>query len=358
MNRPTAARWHRLVALPILLLTSALAHAEAAPVVLGTVERGPRIEEIALNGTVTALRNAELSVSVEGLVTRLAVDTGDRVATGDELLVLDTELARLEGERARAETREAERRLTEAERLLAEGRSARGGRAIAATEVERRASEVAVAEAVLARARAAEQLQAARIARHTLRAPFGGVVAARHVDPGEWVQPGTAAFALVDTDALRLDFQAPQRAAALLGANSELLVELPDGATRPVAIATWLPVSNERARTFLLRAQAPAGNGLAPGMAVRASLRLLRDGEALSVPRDAVNRHPDGRVTVWVAEPGDRPELFKVREQRIEVVGQTGARAYITNGLAGGERIVVRGNEALRPGAQVRATGD
>lgn len=357
---PPSARaaWRPFPVFWLFALAAALAHAQSPRVVLGGVERGPMVEEIPLNGTIVALRRAELSVSVEGLVTDLTVDTGERVLAGATLLKLDDELAVLEGKRAQAETREAERRLAEARRVLQEARSTRGGRVIAATEVERRASDVAVAEAVLARTRATEQFQAARIARHTLSAPFAGVVAARHVDIGEWVAPGTAAFALIDTDALRIDFQVPQRAAVLLDKDSTLALESRDGTSRTLEIATWLPVTDERARTFLLRAKPPAGSQLSPGMAVKATLRLLRAAESLSIPRDALTRHPDGRVTVWVAETAPDSGAVTVREQRIDLAGTSGDRAYVADGLSGDERIVVRGNEGLRPGSRVRTGED
>ncbi|MDX5446166.1 MAG: hypothetical protein LPJ87_08925, partial [Zoogloeaceae bacterium] len=116
-------RWRlaigRHIGLWAFALIAATASAQSPRVVLGEVERGPLVEEIALNGTVTARRNVEVSVSIGGLVRERAVDVGSRVARGDLLLRLDDELARLEHDRTSAEVREAEKRLAEAQRLLA-----------------------------------------------------------------------------------------------------------------------------------------------------------------------------------------------------------------------------------------------
>lgn len=355
MLSDTRRRW--FLAFGALALVATLAHAERAPVELGEVERGPLVEEIALNGTVTALRHVELSVSIGGLVRERTVDIGARIAQGDLLLRLDDELALLEYDRAMAEMREGERRLSETRRLLEQSRTMGGGRVIPATEQERRASEVDIAEAALARVKASERLQQAMVRRHALYAPFDGIVSARSVDAGQWVEPGDAVFTLVDTEHLLLDFQVPQHALALLDPNARLTIQLPSLGTRPAPISTWLPVTDPLARTFLLRAEAPEGARLLPGMAVSATLRLVRDEQALSVTRDAINRHPDGRVTVWVAEPAGEQGILTVREQHVRVSGSTGERIFVSEGLTGGERIVTRGNESLRNGAQVTMAG-
>lgn len=335
-----------------LLCTNAAA--ERPRVALAEVERTPFIEEIALNGTVTALQRSHVSVAVSGLVLERHVDTGDRVERGDLLLRLDDELARLERDRAAAEAHEAASRLAEARRVAEEARSVRGGRSIAATEVSRRESEAGIAEAALARYRAAEQLEAARLQRHRIVAPISGIVSERAVETGQWVEPGVPVFTLVNPDALLIDFQVPQQAMATLDDASELILEGPDGTSGKAAeIASWLPVTDPSARTFLLRAKPPAEFLLVPGMAVSATLRLVRRDEALAVSRDAVNRYPEGRTTVWIAEPAEDAGAFTVREQRIAIIGTAGDQVFVGEGLSGSERVVSRGNESLRDGAEV-----
>lgn len=347
----------RAISVWALACIAMAAHAQSPRVVLADVERGPLIEEIALNGTVAARRNVDISVSISGLVDERLVDVGTQVKQGDLLLRLDDELARLEHERTAAEVREAERRLLEAERLLEQADSAGGGRVITATEQARRTSEVGIAEAAVGRAHAAERLQAARLRRHALYAPFDGIISARLADAGQWVEPGDAAFTLVDTTNLLIDFQVPQQAFPLLGPETTLWVDLPGVGKQPAAVETWLPIADVQARTFLLRARPPEGARLVPGMAVSAALSLLRDPAALSVARDAINRYPDGRITVWVAEPTDDSGLHRVREQQVQIAGASGDKVFVSDGLNGGERIVTRGNEALRDDLEVRTTG-
>ncbi len=322
---------------------------------LEPVETSDIISEVSLNGTVNALRTSRLSTAVAGLVEEVRVETGDRVAGGDLLIGLDDEQAEFELESARAEASEARARLEEAQRRLAEARSVGAGRNIAATEVSARESEVAATEAALARLRAEEKRRQVVLARHRIEAPFDGVVSNRASDLGEWVTPGDELLTLVDITNLRLDFRVPQDYYQRITDDSELLLQA-KGANQklvPVTIESLVPVSDTQARTFLLRATGPEDLGVLPGMAVQATLRVSTGEQGFTVSRDAINRYPDGRVTVWIAEPADE-DLYEVREKRVELGSGFDNRMEILSGLQGDEQVVVRGNESLEDGARVR----
>ncbi|WP_323127303.1 efflux RND transporter periplasmic adaptor subunit [Marinobacter sp. JSM 1782161] len=337
----------------LLLLASSAARAQEPPGVgLAAVENAPIIDEVRLNGTVSALSRSSLSTSVAGLVQTVHVDVGDRVAQGDRLIQLDDELERHTLESARAETQAARARLQEARRRFSEARSVGAGRNIAQTEVSARESEVATAEAELARLTAGQARQAALVDRHRLAAPYAGVISARSSDLGEWVSPGDDLLTLVDIDHLRLDFQVPQEYYPKLDDRAELLVNGVPGAPVVAPIATVVPVSDPQVRTFLLRARVPDDLSLLPGMSVSALLRVDAGEQGFTVPRDAINRYPEGRTTVWIAEP-DGDGAFRVREQRVAIGTGFADRVVIRDGLAGDERVVARGNEGLSDGMRV-----
>jgi RND family efflux transporter MFP subunit len=332
------------------------AQAQGRPgVELEQVETSDIISEVSLNGTVNALRTSRLSTAVAGLVEDVRVETGNRVARGDLLVALDDEQAEFELESARAESSEARARLQEAQRRLAEARSVGAGRNIAATEVSARESEVAATEATLARLRAEERRRQVVLDRHRIEAPFDGVVSDRISDLGEWVTPGDEMLTLVDTTNLRLDFRVPQNYYQRISDDSELWVQVGGASQKSVKamIESLVPVSDPRARTFLMRATGPEKLDVLPGMAVQATLRVSTGEKGLTVSRDAINRYPDGRVTVWIAEPTDE-DLYEVREKRVEVGSGFDNRMEIISGLEGTELVVIRGNESLEDGARVR----
>lgn len=339
--------------LALLWLWSPGAAAQELPgVQLETVGSGTILQEVTLNGTVTALRTSAISASVSGLLDQVQVETGDRVARDDVLVALDDELARWELEAARADTQQARTRLDEAERRLSEARSVGAGRNIAATEVSARESEVAASRAALARLEAAQRQVAVRLDRHRVTAPFDGVVSERARDIGEWVTPGDQLLTLVDTDNLRADFQVPQEFYARIDDSSRLLIHGEDGRSQ-ATIDVLVPVNDPRARTFLLRAIKPEAVRLLPGMAVQATLQVTTGEQGLTVSRDAINRYPEGRVTVWLAEQTDG-DTWTVREKRVYLGAGFDGQVEVTRGLEQGQQVVVRGNESLTEGMEVR----
>jgi len=112
-------------------------------------------------------------------------------------------------------------------------------------------------------------------------------------------------------------------------------------------------VNDAEARTFLIRADEPQDLDLLPGTALSATLRLLQGEDGLSIPRDAVNRYPEGRTTVWVAEE-DGDEAYTVTEKRVRISASYDDRVVISEGLQEGERVVTRGNESLEQDMRVK----
>ncbi|QIB50256.1 efflux RND transporter periplasmic adaptor subunit [Pseudomonas sp. OIL-1] len=310
------------------------------------------VAEVPLNGTVNPMRSSGLSTSVAGLLDQVSVEPGTRVAAGDLLMRLDDEQAALQLEQAAAAAEESRVALIEARRRMTEAQSVGAGRNIAATEISARESVAASAAATLKRLEAESRSRQVSLQRHRIEAPFDGVVSQRLRDLGEWVTPGDELLRLVDIKNLRLDFQVPQAHYARINERTRLQIEH-QGESLKATIETLVPVTDSVARTFLLRARAPTAVKLLPGMAVQATLRLSTGKQGLTVPRDAVNRYPEGRVTVWLAEPHEESGVFTVTEKRVELGTAFEGQIEVTHGLQGGERVVTHGNESLSEGIQV-----
>ena len=343
LQRPLRA----LSATSLLLAFTALAQQEGPVVLVSVAEQSAWYEEVSLSGSVVSPRTAELSTEVSGLVDSVQVELGDRVRAGDVILRLNDELETLSLAAAQASTEKARHELEDAERRLAEARRLGQNQSVSVTESL--VAEVRIDTAELRRAQAEQQRQAAQIERHQLSAPFAGLVSRKHVERGEWIQPGQTVVELVALDNLVIDFQAPQSVYARLERSARLTVSLDafPGQSFAGRIATLVPVTDPVSRTFLLRvALLESDLRLAPGMSASALLRIEGDSSGIVVPRDALIRHPDGRVTVWIAEQDG--DSTRVREQRVSTGPGFDGQVAITSGLAAGARVVVRGNESLR----------
>lgn len=311
-------------------------------------------EELRLTGTLTAERSAQLSPRVDGLVARVRVDAGDRVKAGAALLDLDSSIAALALSRTKAGTAEARARSDEADRLVAEARRLVAEKHLPQTELARREADAKLATAALAASQAAEREQAEVLKRHTVPAPFAGVVARRLTDVGEWVARGTPVIDLVATDRVRLDVQAPQERFREIREDAVVRVfaDSIGGESMPGRIVARVPVSDPASRTFLVRILIDsAANRLLPGTSATAVIGLPGSQKALVIPRDALLPYPDGSHSVFVVRDGSGGATAVERPVKL---GRGGEQVEILQGIEPGDRVVVRGNERLRNGQAVR----
>lgn len=342
-----------------VLLAAALAapglQAEPARVTAVEVQRQPWVDTLSLTGTLTSPRDATLTPRVSGLVETIHADAGRRVAAGDPLVELDRTLDELTLERLRAELEAARGELAEAERLRDETAPLAEKGLVPTTEAESAQANVRIRAADVARLRAEIRRQEERIDRHRVLAPFAGVVSRRHVEVGEWVENGDPVFDLVATETLRMDVQVPQEHFGLIREGTPAIVrpEIRDGDGIEAEVTERVPVSDPTARTFLVRIRVDNADGaLAPGMSGRAVFRSETEDRVPVVPRDATLRYPDGSVRVWVLDERDGETVVASRQIK---TGRSGdGLIEVREGLEGGERVVLRGNESLSPGERVR----
>jgi RND family efflux transporter MFP subunit len=331
------------------------------PVTLTEVTQETLKEQVSLSATSEPWRRTSLSPRVEGLVVRMRVDEGSRVQEGDPILELDARLAEIALAAGQARVQEAEARHREASRVRDELLRLKAGRHASATSIESAIAEVDIAAAGLARDQAElERLQELR-SRHVLEAPFAGMVVARHAEAGQWVQRDDPVIELAALDTLRVRAPLPQRYFPRLEAGARAMVRFDalDGAPLEGRVFARVPLGNESTRSFPLLIDLPnPGLRLAPGMSARVEVELA-DGEieALTLPRDAVVLRADGSRRVWRVREDDG--VLKADQVSVEIGRAVDGRVeLVSSELTAGDRVVLLGNENLRPGQTVVPSAD
>lgn len=354
-----AGRIWRHAAIAMLVTTSylasGLARGEAVPVTATDAVVGEIVNSVRLSGTVVAPRAARVSTAVAGLVERVAVELGDRVQAGDILVQLDDAIAEHDVAQSEAAIDEAEAELADARRRLriAERLAPRGN--MPESEFDARKAQVRIATAVVERLKSEAARQRENLRRHSIMAPFAGVVAEKATEVGEWVAPGTAVAELIALTDLRVDIPVPEKYYPQLQADMPIQLEfdaLPGQHLKARRIA-MVPVSDPVVRTFTLRVRPVEDTvALTPGMSARVMLQLVTGERGIVIPRDAVIRYPDGRTTVWVIKEAEGKTT--VAERQIRLGRAFDNRVHIREGLDAGESIVLKGNESLLPNQRVR----
>lgn len=308
------------------------------------------LRTVSLTGTVTARRQARLSSRATGLVMEMRVDAGDLVKRGDVLMTLDTRLAEIALELIQAEMAQGRIELEEAHRQEKEVRELVASGGFAKTEAETLKSTVRIREANLKQLEAKEREQIEMIARHQLVAPFGGVVSRKLTEDGEWVPTGTPVLELVETESPRFDLQVPQEFLTRVSAAEKVVVKLDahPGTLLEATIDVMVPVKDTVSRTFLTRLEFDDPQSIAaPGMSGTAEISFRPSHtDTVQIPRDAVVRFPDGTVKVWIVSGEGENALVESRVVRTG--GTLGELTEVVEGLEGGERVVLKGNEGLR----------
>jgi membrane fusion protein (multidrug efflux system) len=310
--------------------------ARAIPVAARTAQPG------ALNVTLRGTANLQARDQVEilpkqgGVVSRIFVEEGARVRAGQPLAALDDEEWRLQA-------RQAEARAEAARDAAERGVALHGQGLLADQELQRLRSEaeIAAADRDLARLRARNAV---------ITSPITGTVTHRWIERGQLVTPSTPAFAVADVSRLEALLGVPEREAQRIRPGQTAVIRAEGGAA-PVRgrVSRIRPVVDPQSGTVQVTVEVDPAS--APG---------LRAGQFVNV--DVVTERLEDRITVprtAVLVDGPRPRVFIVQDgqaaQREVVLGTNeGDQVEIREGLNPGDTVVIVGQDALRPGAQVR----
>jgi len=293
-------------------------------------------------GQVRALARAELAAGATGQVREVLVREGDHVASGDVLAQLDPGLARAELRAAQAARRQSSAQTAQANRD-AERVGRAGPRVVPAMEIERASSAAAALGAQGQTMRAREQQARELMSRHSVVAPFAGVIAARAVDPGDWVSIGDPVLELVAADQVEVLVRVEAEFVESLEVGGPALVRR--GAEQVTAsIAGVVPALDLSTRTAQVRVQTQAPcPWLLAGSTADVTFDVERSGPGVLVPRDALVAGVAETRVIMVVDGLAQPVTVEVLERGTE-------RARVTaEALALDAQVVTRGNERLRP---------
>lgn len=221
-------------------------------------------------GTLKAVQGVDLTAEVEGTVSQVLFQSGEKVSLGQPLLQLDSQV-----EQAILATAVAVRGLARVE--YQRGQNLASKQAISKSEFDRLNAELLKAEASVA------QLQASLDKKRVL-APFAGTIGIRQVDTGDYLSPGNPIASLQDLSKLFVDFFLPEQAVPKLaiGQRVRLNVAAYPGEVFEGEIAAINPKVEQTTRNLQVRAMLDnPGNKLLPGMF--ANLQVLLPGEPLQV---------------------------------------------------------------------------
>ncbi len=301
-------------------------------------------------------RLAHLSPRAPGRIVTVYANLGDRVKSGDRLLLLDSPAlgeAQLEYRKRRTSVRVAEKAFERAKALL-------DGGAIGTGEYQRREADHENAHAELYEAEEklhllgmAEQeikrlvsknLPHAEVAQVFLRAPFSGEIIERNATVGEIVDPNKTLFTVADLSTVWVRADFPEQLAGRLqpGLGIEVRVSAYPETVFHGEVNYVGAMVDPATRTVMARSDIPnPDRRLRPEMFAEVTL-VTPEQAVLAVPRTAVQQ-VGSRAVVFVVRG---PHRFELREVTI---GES-SREYVEvkGGVKEGDEVVTQGSYALK----------
>jgi membrane fusion protein (multidrug efflux system) len=363
-----------LLAVPILVLAACGGGVKKAPapqrVEVGVVElkSGPVTHIAELPGRVTPFETSDVRPQVGGVIVARLFAEGANVTKGQVLYQIEPAPYRAALDQAQAQLASARANV-----VTAKAKADRYAGLVKVNGVARQEYDDALAAYGQAQALVAQQSAAVEAARINLawtaiRAPISGRIGASTLTVGALVTPGQAAAltTIQRLDPIYVDVAEPAvevlrlkqavAAGTIAGGAAATLpvrLKLETGALYPLpGSLQFTDVTVDQATdgvTLKAIFQNPGGL-LLPGMFVEAQVPQGIEPHGLLAPEQGVARDEKGLPTALVVAAGGKVEF-----RSLETGAEIGSQWLVTRGLAPGDRLIVEGQQKVKPGDLVTA---
>ncbi|HSR52456.1 MAG TPA: efflux RND transporter periplasmic adaptor subunit [Acidobacteriota bacterium] len=188
------------------------------------------------------------------------------------------------------------------------------------------------------------------IERTEVKAPFGGRIVERMVEPGQTFSNLQPLVRLADLTPLYAEVYLSEREAMLVEPGQPATIVL--GARKDSSVkgrvARIAPIVDQSTGTVKVTVEAhPSSSLFKPGAFVRVDIKTDTRQQAILVPKRSILEE-DGQEFVYVVEDD------KARRQEVETGYSSQGRVEILEGLEEGQKVVSAGQGALKDGAKVK----
>ncbi len=332
---------------------------EARLVVTDRVVVDEAVDRVEILGDVHGREEVRVFAQVPERIRVLHVQEGDAVRAGDPIATLESDLqssgllqadAALGASEAARDQLRAE--LARVSRLVAQG-------AMPRSQLETLEAQLRTSDAQVQQLRAARRTAGEQRARTVVRAPIDGTVALLRVSQGDTVAPAAPLCAIVQMDRVEVELRVTEQDYVRVREGMAVAVRppaLPD-VVRAGTVRRISPVLDPLTRTATVEVDVENADGtLRPGMVAHAAIELSRRSGVVLAPARALvlssRTETEREAAIFVLDRA----AGVARRVAVRLGRRYDRRVEITDGLEGGEEVVVQGQHLLRDGAPVRTS--
>ena len=314
----------------------------------------PMPVNLTFSGPLTAPSTATVRSKAVGTLQSLSVQEGSRVQAGQVIGRVDAADAASRVAERGALLESARASLAQAERSLAQNESLAAQRFIAPAAVDSARAAVETARAQLAAAQASLSTTQLSLAEAAMVAPISGIVAKRHVLPGEKIGVEQQVVTIVDLRELELAGLVPTHEVGRLTPGMTVQVNV-EGVDEPVPgrIARIAPAAEPGSRAIGVTVVLPnPKERLRAGQYGLVKVRLGDDRPRLSLP-DAAIISSAGQHQVWTLEAG----TLRRRSVTLGRQDPASGRVEVVEGLPDNAQVLAARYDNLREGTRAVVVG-
>jgi RND family efflux transporter MFP subunit len=332
------------------------------PVHLADVAMYSSSEGLRYSASVLPFAEATLSFKSAGYVTgvkqvvgaygrRRNIGAGDYVSRGAVLAHIRHQDLKNQLDQAEAAGRQAQAQHIEASQNYDRAKALYATRSLTKPEFDQAQARFDSTLGAVDQAKATLHQAQLTLADADLTAPFSGYILARNIELGNLTAPGTVAFTIADTSAVKIGFGVPEYALRQLRLGQEFTIHLQDDPKEYKGRVTSIAAgADEKNRVFAIEVTVPNPKSyLKPGMIASLNLSGVQNAPVPSVPLSAIVANPaaSGRYAVFMATEQAGKWTAHLRDVTL---GETHESDVAIEGLKPGEKVVVSGTADLKDG--------
>ncbi|MDJ0836390.1 MAG: efflux RND transporter periplasmic adaptor subunit [Acidobacteriota bacterium] len=277
---------------------------------------------------------------VRGQVEELLVDEQEAVKADQLLARIDYQRRQLAYDKSVIEHENARRTLERQKNLAAKELN---------TQSDLDAAQIAYDRAAITMKEAGIDLDKASI-----RAPFDGMIAERHIRKGQFISEGGELFVVVDPTRLRAQVFIPEKDIARIqrGQKAQFSFDALPGEKWTGTVDVISPIIDKATGTFRARIGLEATDErLRVGLFARVRIITEVIDRALLLPKNALV-YEGGAPHIFVCEADGSRMLAR---KRLLALGlETSDYAQVLQGAQAGESVVIKGQNSLKPDQEIR----
>ena len=295
------------------------------------------------SGVVIPRQSVELSFKLAGTVSRVLVEEGESVKKGQKLAVIDKSLFQSTFRAALAMQKQAEDAFVRLQQVHEKG-------SLPDVKYQEILSKLEQANASL-------QIAKDNLKHCILTAPTDGVIAMKHIEPGNNVTPNLAVMELVLIDEVYVRVSVPENEISYLkkGQQGNVAISAIGSKSFVVKVDQVGVSANPISRTYEVKLVLSNSDHLVkPGMATTVQLDIPQSLDSPTIPLRAILQDENKTKYIYLIDQkrGDE-KMGKAIRTEVQLGSFYKNSIYVTAGLKGGELVVVDGQHKLSPDSEI-----